>query len=134
MRQPSVFIIFLLLALGAFPAAPIHAQSPRQAQEQTAPRNAAEWLQLLDAEVNSALGRSNTALNMTAHRTRGSASVAVTISPGGQVTDVQIITSRGKAMDAAYIRSFSGMRLPAFTPDMPQTPFTTTLTMTSTRR
>lgn len=132
MFHRSARILFVLLALGTVHTLPVSAQSTG-GQEQVAPQNHAEWVKVFEDQITRALRRSDTALNMTAHRPRGSAAVAITVTPQGQVADVQIIESRGRAMDAAYIRAFSGMKLPPFTADMSQVPFTTTINLTSSR-
>ncbi len=75
----------------------------------------------LHQEIDRTLLRSNTALNMVARNTHIPQKIIVTISRGGIVRDVAVHGggARGKAMEAAYIRSFSNMKLSPFTPNIP---------------
>ena len=122
LRKRFPLLTALLLSLG-----PIHVGPPAAAQtsfgkaEATAPRNRQEWSAHLDKEVRRALRRSDTALNTVAHNVDSPQALAITIARDGSVRSVLIDRSsgRGKAMEAAYVRAFSTMKLPLFTPDMP---------------
>ena len=93
----------------------VQAQSPSVPQ---APQNARQWDAVLRQEIRRSLRRSDTALNTTGGNSRRSGAVALIITRDGRVADAVILRSKGKAMDAAHVRSFSNMRLLPFTPDM----------------
>lgn len=112
-RFLAAFAIFFPLT-ATMPVA-VQAQAPSVAQ---APQNARQWDAVLRQEIRRSLRRSDTALNTTGGNSRKSGAVALVITRDGRVADVVILRSKGKAMDAAYVRSFSNMRLPPFTPDM----------------
>ncbi|MTE00867.1 hypothetical protein GIY56_11240 [Paracoccus sp. YIM 132242] len=107
--------IAILLAVTLAMPVTVQAQGPSVAQ---APQNARQWNAMLRQEIRRSLRRSDTALNTTGGNARRSGAVALIITRDGRVSDVVILRSKGKAMDAAYVRSFSNMRLPPFSPDM----------------
>lgn len=99
------------------PVAPAIAQPAAETAE-PAPQNAQEWTARFSQEAERALRRSDSALNTVGGNSTRPAVIAITITRDGRVARVDILRSKGKAMDRAFQRSFSNMRLPPFSPDM----------------
>lgn len=123
----------VILAVGISLGFPFSASAQSGVREDI-PKNAAAWHAILDREIDRALRRSNTALNMHARNTGEPLIVTFSVARDGEVTDVQVDETRGAAMAAAYRRSLSNMDLPLFSPDMQEDSLSYSMELTTRRR